>query len=60
MSGDVKTHVEIQTSIRGLGYKLGPLGGLSTEIEEAAAQVAFAVSKNEYSFTDSSYGSGAA
>ena len=56
MSGEVNTHQEIQTTIRGLGPSLGAFGGLSTEIDEAAAQVVFAVSKNEFSFTDSNYG----
>lgn len=50
IEGNVKSHTEVAKTIRSLGYKIGPMGSASTQIDVAAYHLAKAVYLNQSTF----------
>lgn len=50
IEGNVKSHTQVAKTIRSLGYKIGPMGSASTQIDVAAYHLAQAVYLNQSTF----------
>lgn len=52
MEGEIDSHIQVARTVRSLGYKIGALGSVSTEIDYAAYKVAYAVYQKQGTFQE--------